>query len=396
MNDSLALINKSTLEALEENDVVKIIEKFTRTGMEVLSADFGIMFWKLESQNKYQIMYTTPETPYKPKLPRKKGYNYKASEGKLPYFVSDPIKSLTPYMESLAIIPIFYKNYQYGNIVLCFKKKRIFTEAEKPLMTTLGNSAAQVLTIHRSHKKSEKDYIKLLKQKDEFFNIISHELKTPVTTIKGFAQILDLNLKKTDSKTKHFLEKINKQSDKLSRLINDLMDVSRIETGKLRYEKDDFELCDLVTQVVDNLKIALPNNQIDFNADCKFWVTGDSHRIEEVLINLIINGSKYSPMKSKIKVNLKQDGDYARVEIEDFGHGIKTRDKEKVFNRFFQSKDPRTKNLSGLGLVLYISNAIIKHHNGVLNFIPKKKGTVFYFKLPYFKYKAIKKEKNEK
>ncbi len=387
MNQRLALINRNTLESLEEIDAEKIIEKFTQTGMQILKADFGFMFWKLENENTYKIAYVSPGTPYKPKQPRKRGYNYKASEGKLPYFVSSPIASLRPYMESLAIIPIFYKSHQYGNIVLCFRNKRIFTPEEAPLMTTLGNSAAQVLTIHRSHKKSENEYLRQLRQKDEFFNVISHELKTPVTTIKGYSQMLSDILQNNDKQTRSFLEKINKHADKLTRLINDMFDVSRIETGKLIFENRSFELEKLAKQTIEGMKIAIKSHEISFKSSGKFWVRGDSHRIEAVIINLINNAAKYSPAGTKIKVCLTECDKKACIEVEDFGYGISEQDKEKIFKRFYQNNDSNKKNLAGLGLGLYIANSIVKHHGGSLSFRSKapKAGTIFFFTVPYYK-----------
>ena len=109
MNDKLTLINQNTLESLGEKDIVKIVEKFTDSSIRVLNGDFGFMFWKLEKQNSYKLMYKSQSTPYQPKLPRKRGYNYKASKGQMPYFFTDLKKSLIPYMKSLAIIPIFLK-----------------------------------------------------------------------------------------------------------------------------------------------------------------------------------------------------------------------------------------------------------------------------------------------
>lgn len=385
MNKKLVLINKNTLESLEEKDVVKIVEKFTQTGIGVLSADFGFMFWKREKQEAYHLVYTSPETPYTPKLPRKRGYNYKASVSRIPYFITNPKRDLLPYMKSLAIIPIFYKNHQYGNIVLCFKEKRVFTPEEKPLIMTLANSTAQVLTIHTSNKKTERESLKLLKQKDEFFNIVSHELKTPVTTIKGFSQLLGNKIQKADAQTKFFLDKIDTQTDKLIRLINSLLEVSRLENGKLEFKKCDFELNTLMTRVVEDLKIAIPSHVISCSGVGRFWISGDDDRIEDVFINLITNAAKYSPPGSKIKISLKKKGDFAYVEIEDFGFGILEKDHQKVFSRFFRSKSSNKENLPGLGLGLYISHAIIKNHNGLLDFRSKKIGTgsIFYFSLPY-------------
>ena len=247
---------------------------------------------------------------------------------------------------------------------------------------TLGNSAAQVLTIFKNYKKSEQDYIKLLNQKDEFLNILSHELKTPITTIKGYSQILSQTLRSGTSATKSYVEKINNQADKLTRLINDLLDVSRIKTNKLIFENKNFELDALLRQTIDSLKIVLPSHSITFKSDSKIWVKGDSHRIGEVIINLINNAAKYSPPRSKIKVCLKSKDNKAYVEIEDFGYGITEKDQSKIFNRLFQSKG-FNKSTSGLGLGLYIANSIIKQHGGNLGFQSKKtKGTIFYFTIP--------------
>jgi len=379
------LINKNTLESLEEKDVLKIVEKFTQTGIDVLSADFGFMFWKRENQDTYQLVYTSPKTPYTPSLPRKRGYNYKASLGRIPYFISNPKRDLLPYMKSLVIIPIFYKSHQYGNIVLCFNKKRVFVSEEEPLIMTLSNSAAQVLTIHKNNKKTERDSVKLLKQKEEFFNIVSHELKTPVTTIKGFSQLLGNKIQKTDTQTRFFLDKIDTQTDKLVRLINSLLEVSRLENGKLEFKKCNFELSALVKRVVEDLNIAIASHTISYSNTSKFWISGDDDRMEDVVTNLITNAAKYSPSGSKIKVSVREKSGLAHVEIEDFGFGILEKDHQKVFGRFFRSKISNKENLPGLGLGLYISNAIIKYHSGTLDFKTKKvgMGSIFYFSLPY-------------
>jgi K+-sensing histidine kinase KdpD len=400
MDKKLVLINQNTLEALEEVELGKIIERFVKTGINILSADFGFMFWKLENKEIYQIAYVSPETPYEPKLPRRRGYNNKASKKRIPYFITNPKKDLLPYMKSLVIIPIFYKKHQYGNIVLCFKKKRIFTKEEGPLITTLSNSAAQALTIHKNQKKTEQEHLREIKKKDEFFNIVSHELKSPVTTITGFSQIILNNLKKGQSldKTQYFLDKICKQSEKLSRLVNDLLDISRIETGKLLFENNKFELEDLITQTLVGLKVAIRSHPISFKSRGKFWVRGDAQRIEAVLINLITNAAKYSPPNSKIKVTLGEKYSHAFVEVEDFGYGIPEKDSEKVFTRFFQSSNSNSTSMPGLGLGLYIANTIVEHHGGMLGFTPKtkSKGTIFHFTLPYYKSKINKKFESKK
>ncbi len=513
ISEKIALLNNTTLESLAERDKLVIVKNFTEVGLQILKADFAFAWWKSDNTQKYNLAYKTPNTPYTPNPPRKRGGNYRVQKSKKPLFISDVSKEtyskrydISPYMQSYCIVPIFFKKHNYGNVVFCFKEKNIFSNEHKTLCSSLGNSLAQTITIHRLYfnlkdfknrldhtldsvfifdsktykieysnlgavrqlgfagsellkksiidlqpnidiikfrslisplifkkrdsitfettlktkkgkkipvelfiqlsgslegpkkflsivhnltqrKKVEMEAQKLLKQKDQFFGIASHELKTPVTTIKGFSQMLSEKLKNIkDEESRYFLSKINNQVEKLDHLINDLLDVSRIETGKLKFEKKEIELSALTHGLVENFQYIITSHSLSFVSEGSFWVEGDTQRIEQVITNLITNAVKYSPADSKIIVSLKAKDGKARIEVEDFGFGISEKDQEKVFNRFFQSKHKNRKIYPGLGLGLYIAKTIIKHHGGELNFVSKKSGgTIFYITLPYTK-----------
>ncbi len=154
--DKITILNRVTLESLNETEKVKIVKNFTEASLEIVEADFGFAWWKNSESEKYQLAYQSPDIPYKPNPPRKRGGNYKASKSGEPFFVPDANKEkytkeydVRPYMKSYVIIPIVFQDKSYGNIVLCFKKKRAFSKQDKSICAALGNALAQALTINR-------------------------------------------------------------------------------------------------------------------------------------------------------------------------------------------------------------------------------------------------------
>ncbi len=154
--DKITLLNQTTLESLNEPNKVKIVENFTKVGIQILGADFGFGWLKSTRSRNYKLAYKSPGTPYNPNPPRERGGNYKAQKYKTPFF-KEVVRSIdyakeydvSAYMQSYVIIPVNYKNSIYGNVVLCFKRPHQFTEEERSLCLALGNAAAQAITINR-------------------------------------------------------------------------------------------------------------------------------------------------------------------------------------------------------------------------------------------------------
>ena len=156
----ISLLNQTTLASLNESDGAKVIERFTKVGLKIFSGNFGFMFWKKEKSDPYTLAYKSPNTPFEPNIPRRKGYNARVEKSKRPYL--GPVQreritkyDLTRYIKSIVIIPIYYKNHTYGNLVLCFKKKHNFSSEEKNLATALGNTTAQAITTGRLYRNLE-------------------------------------------------------------------------------------------------------------------------------------------------------------------------------------------------------------------------------------------------
>jgi two-component system CheB/CheR fusion protein len=221
-------------------------------------------------------------------------------------------------------------------------------------------------------------------QKDLFIGIASHELKTPITTMKGYAQILEKRLgQQGDSKNTYLVQNINKQTDRLTNLINDLLNTSKIQAGKLVLEKKKFDLNKIVTKAVIDFQYATETHKIIKEGKIEEGLNGDQSRIEQVLANLITNAIKYSPKADKIIVRIGTDKKNAIVSVQDFGFGIAKKDQAYVFERFYRTDNREKTDVAGFGLGLYISAEIIKSHGGKIWLESMKdKGTIFYFTLP--------------
>jgi len=225
------------------------------------------------------------------------------------------------------------------------------------------------------------------KQKDMFIGIASHELKTPITTLKSYAQILEKRLTQNgESKDTYLVQNICKQTDRLTNLINDLLDTSKIQAGKLTLEKKRFDLQALVSKTIEDLQQVTESHRIIKEGEIRELVYGDQSRVEQVLVNLITNAVKYSPKANSVTVMLASDTENAIVSIRDTGFGIAEKDQDKVFERFFRAADKREKNVAGFGLGLYIAAEIVKGHGGKL-WVDSTlgKGSTFHFTLPLMK-----------
>lgn len=226
--------------------------------------------------------------------------------------------------------------------------------------------------------------MELEKRKNDFISIASHELKTPVTSIKIFSQILKKRLAKmNDEKDLHILSSLNDQVDRLSVLVNDLLDVSRIDDGKMVFNKKVFDLDRLIKKTILDFQSITDTHEIIKNGELNVKVIGDESRISQVLSNLISNAIKYSPNGKKVIVHLKNEIGQAIIGVEDFGHGIEKYDQQKIFGRFYRSENVSRNGYSGFGLGLYIASEIVKRHDGKI-WIESEvgKGSKFYFSLP--------------
>lgn len=224
---------------------------------------------------------------------------------------------------------------------------------------------------------------KEMERKDEFIGIASHELKTPLTSLKGYLQLVS-SYKKAELPpvVKQYVEKANNSLNKLQRLISDLLDVSKIQAGKLEYAFAIVDVADLVKNCIENARLIHSDTNFIIRDGRNYLVSGNAERLEQVLMNFINNAVKYSPQNKDVIIETSLNGDKVRVAVTDFGIGLSATQKERIFERFYRVEDKKYMT-SGLGMGLYICAEIISYHNGTIGVESEAgKGSTFYFELP--------------
>jgi PAS domain S-box-containing protein len=222
-------------------------------------------------------------------------------------------------------------------------------------------------------------------QKDEFIGIASHELKTPVTSLKAYAQVLEAMFRKNgDEKTAEMLSKMDIQINRLSLLISDLLDVTKISSGKLKFNKASYDFNKMVSDVVEELQRTCLKHTLEINLGKVTKVIGDRDRISQVVTNLITNAVKYSPHSNKVLIVTEMlNSGNVKLTVKDYGIGIPADKTTKVFQQFYRVSGSKQHTFPGLGIGLYISSEIIKREGGeiwvdsVLD-----QGSSFYFTIP--------------
>jgi signal transduction histidine kinase len=226
--------------------------------------------------------------------------------------------------------------------------------------------------------------------KDDFLSIVSHELRTPLTSIQGYSQLLEGRLRNEmsdESKEMAHLRVIRSQVGRMRRLVDDLLDVSRIDRrGGVSIEPIDFDLAEEVRGAATRVEREHPERPIVVVVPDALGVHADRDRIDQVLTNLLENAVKYSPDGGPIQVVLEGRGSEVEVRVADTGVGIPAAHRDHVFERFYQADDDSSRRrFGGLGLGLYISRAIIDAHGGRIWAAANpdaESGSVFGFRIP--------------
>jgi len=263
------------------------------------------------------------------------------------------------------------------------------TDGDRELITILANQIGQTLDnarlfekIWRSQQELEikveertrqltqalEEVNKLSRRKSDFISSVSHELRTPLTSIKGYAAILLAGkLGAVPDEIRERLSKINRHSDELVHMVNDLLDISRIESGKVDMRMENLELTSLVDKVADLLSEQFKTKNITFNSNipenCQ-KILADRSQMERVFINLLGNALKFTPENGKIGVAAHIINNTIQVDITDTGFGIPEADRENIFEEFYRVDNTINQEVKGTGLGLTLVRRIIEAHQG--------------------------------
>jgi len=221
-------------------------------------------------------------------------------------------------------------------------------------------------------------------RKNDFIAMASHELKTPLTSLKAYIQLLSKKLVGSgDSFVDNALSSANYQVNRMTDLIHGFLDLSKLEPGKLKLKIQEFDINKLIGDSITEMKPSGAYHKISFAPEDKLTVAADKEKISQVIGNFLSNAVKYSAKGTNIWVSCKKRDGFVEVTVMDEGIGIKAKDQEKLFQRFYRVENERMKNISGFGIGLYLSSEIIQRHKGKIGVQSEEnKGSTFYFSLP--------------
>ncbi len=287
---------------------------------------------------------------------------------------------------SMLVMPVLRENKVIAVIDLESIEPDYFTSDDVNFIRLLANHASLAIENAQLFQR-----VKEANQaKTEFMNTASHELKIPMTSIKGYARLLEMGAAgELTEQQKNFLGIITNNVDRMAKLVNDLLDVSRIEAGRIRLEISDVDIIDVIREVVDSLKnqIGQKKQQLSVNiTDDLPEIRADRGRIVQVLTNLLSNAHKYTPEGGKITITAsphRNEFDGVAVTVTDTGYGISEEDQARLFTPFFRASDDNIREEPGTGLGLTITKKMVESHGGELTFTSTLgKGTSFTFTLP--------------
>ncbi|HEY0371123.1 MAG TPA: ATP-binding protein [Thermoanaerobaculia bacterium] len=291
-------------------------------------------------------------------------------------------------LASLLVLPLRTRRETIGALVIAANDPdRTMSDDKLPLAEFLAERAALAIEnakLYTEQVEARRKVEDLSRLKDEFLSIASHELRTPVTSIKGYTQLAKTLIRENDLATsEEYLDIALDQIDRMSRLILELLDVSRIETGRLEIRREPIQWSGFVRDVVHRHPAGSERKLHVSVPDMEKEVSGDRDRLEQVLGNLLENAAKYSPDGSDISVNVEDRGDQFVTAVCDRGIGIPADELGQVFERFHRGRQVSSTNYGGLGLGLYITKQIVERHGGAIWVDSKERaGTTFYFSLP--------------
>ncbi|WP_338257367.1 PAS domain-containing sensor histidine kinase [Dictyobacter halimunensis] len=264
----------------------------------------------------------------------------------------------------------------------------IINEARERVQSEARQRQAEAILRESEEKYRTKTDIEQLEQleqqKNVFLGVVSHELKTPVTSAQAFSEVLEQRFRRAgDEKNAVLLGKIRVQMNKLTLLIRDLLDLSRFDAGKLQFHEESFPFDALVDDIIEEVQSTTTTHHIQGEGETSATIFGDREHIGQVLTNLLTNAVKYSPDATKVIVTISHTQHEVMLCVQDFGIGIARDRLPHVFERFFRETGAQEETFPGLGLGLYIAAEFIRQQCGTIWATSDKgSGSTFCFRLP--------------
>lgn len=392
--------------SMSKGDLSKSVDNIVSIAARVIEADMAAFLFYDEAKKSLEV-YGRPywsfegaETSYSLPLDNLESVEVKSFIEKKTFVIEESEKEdnrVNSYLgqgkiRSLVVMPVYLNENMIGVLEIASRQRDFFNQEHLEFISAIANQISEIMSILSLYKNlsaKAEELSHMNKIKDEFLSTVSHELKTPLTTIKGFISVLlSGEVGAMTDQQISFLGIVDQAANRLSSLITNLLDISRLD-GKIDFDMSPFDLVDAVRVSLGNLTVKAmeKNMKLNFSSgELKYaYVTGDRHWLIQVVDNLVINAVKYSHRDSEINVKVFDRGDVVVVSVEDNGPGIDSQDQKLIFNKFYRGKNAIA-NTQGTGLGLSICKSIIEKHNGKIWVESEAgKGSKFFFALPKVK-----------
>lgn len=382
MDNDIEVIYQSALKFLVPLTPQETYETIVVEALRLVRAEEGSIF--LETNGELERVYTTSPTLTQIQ-PRKRGFTYRVFATNTPKILSKAeIQKIHPEIGGMRahadiLVPLSYKDQPIGVLTVLTSSKDSFTQRDVEILKLFGPLAT--LAIRKTQLYDETR--QALETRDLFISMASHELRTPLTTIYAYMQLMQIKVVNNESLEPKWMDALLKETVRLTKLVNELLQVDQIKTGELKYTWRKCSLADIVNQAVANFQIILPDymvvvqNKLPLLSDI---IRADFDKLLRVVTNLLINAAKYSQKRSTITLRLDRKGDDVTLKVKDFGKGITKDDLPKIFEGFYRGMNSKHE---GMGLGLYLSRQIVEGHNGSIQVNSKvNKGTTVEIALP--------------
>jgi signal transduction histidine kinase len=280
------------------------------------------------------------------------------------------------------------EGYKLGALCVIDRVPRELDEDQKRALAALGRQAMAQMELRLS-LRAERDRVSQLQEldrmRDQFVSTISHELRTPLTSIRGWLDLLLEESEMLDPGHADALSRIGRNTDRLIRVVSDLLDLQKVDSGDLSIRSEQVDLSACVRDAVHAIETGDAAAKLTIVADVAdgVSVTGDASRLSQVIDNLCSNAVKYTPAGGDVNISLHQRGDSVVLRVADSGIGIPAEEREHLFERFFRASTATERDIKGTGLGLAVSKAIVERHGGSIEVAAGERGgTAFVVELP--------------
>lgn len=378
-------IYKAGLKFLVPLTLTETYTLIVQEALKLVKGEMGSIL--LERHGNLERVYASSSTLYLIK-PRNRGFLYSVFKTRKPLILtSEDILSVHPEIKQARIrsdiaIPLSYRNKPIGVLTILSRKDKYFTERDLNILKFFGPLAS--LAIRKTQLYNETRIA--LELRDIFISMAAHELRTPLTSVNGYVQLLHSKLSGSNSVESRWVEQLSWETYRLTQLVNELLEINRIKSGKFQYIWKECSLREIINRAMSTFKFSYPQRKIVFKDELGTIpdrVVGEYNKLLQVITNLVDNAVKFSPADSEVTLALSHKGLNLILTISDLGIGIPKKDLSKIFDGYHQGSNVTRE---GLGLGLFLVNDVIKRHRGSLKVKSKlNRGTTVIVILPRIK-----------